>query len=69
MFLVVLIVLINSSQVSAFEAVPANVSDEELMKQVKNDPPDEVKISFWDLPLWIKIHHLITIAAGRTGFI
>ncbi len=43
---------------------PANISDEELMERVKNDPADEVKVSFWELPLWIKVHHILTLAAG-----
>ncbi|ADC65358.1 transcriptional regulator, ArsR family [Ferroglobus placidus DSM 10642] len=48
----------------AFEVKPANVSDEELMERIKNDPTTEVKVSFWDLPLWIKIHHIVTVIAG-----
>lgn len=43
---------------------PANISDEELMERVKNDPADEVKVSFWDLPLWIKVHHILTLAVS-----
>ncbi|AIY90962.1 winged helix-turn-helix transcriptional regulator [Geoglobus acetivorans] len=34
------------------------------MKRVKNDPADEVKVSFWDLPLWIKVHHIATLAVS-----
>jgi len=30
---------------------PANISDEELRKIIETDPADEIKISFWDLPL------------------
>ncbi|MBE8538974.1 ArsR family transcriptional regulator [Geoglobus acetivorans] len=43
---------------------PANVSDEELMERVKNDPADEVRVSFWELPLWIKMHHIATLAVS-----
>ncbi len=46
---------------------PANISDEELMERIKNDPPDEVKVSFWELPLWIKIHHVVTITLAALG--
>ncbi|MFO7967959.1 MAG: winged helix-turn-helix transcriptional regulator [Archaeoglobaceae archaeon] len=53
------------SQASAFGVKPANVTDEELEKIKQNDIDDERKISFWDLPLWIKAHHiyLITLSA------
>jgi len=46
---------------------PANVSDEELEKILKNDVADEVKISFWELPLWIKIHHIVTLSLAVFG--
>lgn len=53
------------SQASAFGVKPANVTDEELEKIKQNDIDDERKISFWNLPLWIKAHHiyLITLSA------
>ncbi|WP_456477739.1 ArsR family transcriptional regulator [Geoglobus ahangari] len=34
------------------------------MERIKNDPADEVKVSFWDLPLWIKVHHIATLAVS-----
>lgn len=48
----------------AFKVKPANISDEELEKRIKSDPPDEVKVSFWQLPLWIKIQYITTVLAG-----
>ena len=62
LFLIFLLNLIMSTL--AFEVKPANISDEELMERVKNDPTTEVKVSFWQLPLWIKIHHIVTVIAG-----
>ncbi|WP_456370005.1 winged helix-turn-helix transcriptional regulator [Geoglobus sp.] len=34
------------------------------MDRVKNDPADEVRVSFWELPLWIKMHHILTLAVS-----
>ena len=53
-----------SLPVSGAKIKPANISDEELMERVKNDPTTEVKVSFWQLPLRIKIHHIVTVIAG-----
>jgi len=51
----------------AAKVKPANISDEELKKIIESDPADEVKISFWDLPLWIKIHYILTVILGALG--
>ena len=56
----ILIVFIFIPVVSAFSDEPINVSDEELQEILKKDDPNEIPISFWDLPLWIKIHYVIT---------
>lgn len=55
---IVLIILIP--QVLAFKSKPANISDEELQKLIENDAPDEIPVSFWELPLWIKLHEIYT---------
>jgi|GEM_PF-1219055 predicted transcriptional regulator len=60
----ILLILLLLNIVSAFEVKPANISDEELQKIIANDPPDEKKISFWDLPLWIKLHHIASLLIG-----
>ncbi len=52
---------------SAATITPANVSDKELEEILKNDVADEVKISFWELPLWIKIHHIVTLCLTTLG--
>jgi len=56
----ILIVFIFIPVVSAFSDEPINVSDKELQEILKKDDPNEIPISFWDLPLWIKIHYVIT---------
>ncbi len=61
-FLLVFLILISTSEAATVK--PANISDGELMERVKNDPADEIKVSFWDLPLWIKMHHILTLVAG-----
>ena len=61
-FLPVFLILISTSEAATVK--PANISDGELMERVKNDPADEIKVSFWDLPLWIKMHHILTLVAG-----
>ena len=60
----ILIILLLLNSATAAEIKPANISDEELQKIIMNDPPDEKKISFWDLPLWIKLHHIATLLIG-----
>ncbi len=62
-----LIILIITHLSIATKIKPANISDEELKKIIKSDPADEIKISFWDLPLWIKIHEIIAIILGVLG--
>ena len=57
---VVAILLILTPQALAFESKPANISDEELQKLIENDAPDEIPVSFWELPLWIKLHEIYT---------
>jgi len=64
-----LLIILLIVPVFAFEVRPANVSDEELQKIIMNDPPDEVKVSFWELPLWIKIHHLLTIVLSMIALL
>ena len=46
---------------------PANISDEELKKIIETDPADEIKISFWDLPLWIKIYEIVALILSILG--
>lgn len=53
--------------VFAFSDEPINVSDKKLQEILKKDNPNEIPISFWDLPLWIKIHYTITIVLGLIG--
>ncbi len=53
--------------VSAFSDEPINVSDKKLQEILKKDDPNEIPISFWDLPLWIKIHYIITVVLGIIG--
>jgi predicted transcriptional regulator len=57
---VVIVLIVLIPQVLAFESKPANISDEELQKLIENDAPDEIPISFWELPLWIKLHEIYT---------
>jgi len=46
---------------------PANISDEELKKIIESDPADEIKITFWDLPLWIKIYEIVALILSILG--
>ncbi len=55
-FVSLAILVLTTSVVSAFEDEPVNISDEELKKILEEDDLDEIQISFWELPLWIKIH-------------
>ncbi|MFP3908852.1 MAG: winged helix-turn-helix transcriptional regulator [Halobacteriota archaeon] len=55
------------SHSSAFDAEPANLSDQELEKRIENDINDEKKISFWDLPLWIKLKYIAGILIAALG--
>jgi len=57
---VVIVLIVLIPQVLAFESKPANISDEELQKLIENDAPDEIPVSFWELPLWIKLHEIYT---------
>lgn len=57
------------STAAAFNVKPANISDKELEKIITNDAPDERKVSFWELPLWIKIHHIISLVIGFVAVI
>ncbi len=65
----ILSILLLLNIVTAFEVKPANISDEELQKIIANDPPDEKKISFWDLPLWIKLHHIASLLIGFVALV
>ncbi|MFO7967924.1 MAG: helix-turn-helix domain-containing protein [Archaeoglobaceae archaeon] len=64
LLLLSLTLLLNPLAVSAFEVEPANVTDEELEEIIKNDVDDEKKITFWELPLWIKIDHIIFLTVS-----
>jgi len=46
---------------------PANISDDELKKIIERDPADEIKVSFWDLPLWIKIYEIVAVILSIFG--
>lgn len=63
----IFIIFIFLPIVSAFSDEPINVSDKELQEILKKDDPNEIPISFWDLPLWIKIHYAITVVLGIIG--
>ena len=66
-FIIFTIIFTFIPVVSAFSDEPINVSDKELQEILKKDDPNEIPISFWDLPLWIKIHYTITIVLGIIG--
>ncbi len=51
----------------AFKWKPANLTDKQLQELIEHDKPDEIKISFWDLPLWIKLHYILTVILGALG--
>ncbi len=63
----VAVFLISTASCYAFKWKPANLTDKQLQELIKNDKPDERKVTFWDLPLWIKIHYLLTILLGVLG--
>lgn len=46
---------------------PANISDDELKKIIESDPADEVKVPFWELPLWIKIYEIVAVILSILG--
>jgi len=52
---VLLLLLFTLQGCYAFKWKPANLTDKQLEELIKNDKPDEIKVTFWDLPLWIKI--------------
>ncbi len=51
----------------AFKWKPANLTDKQLQELIEHDKPDEVRISFWDLPLWVKMQYILTVLAGILG--
>ncbi len=51
----------------AFKWKPANLTDKQLQELIEHDKPDEVRISFWDLPLWVKMQYILTVLAGMLG--
>lgn len=55
------------SHSSAFDVEPANLSDQELEKRIDNDIDDERKVSFWELPLWIKLKYVAGIVVAVLG--
>ena len=64
----VLLLLLSTLQgCYAFKWKPANLTDKQLEELIKNDKPDEIKVTFWDLPLWIKIHYILTVIFGILG--
>lgn len=60
-FILLAILIFTIPTVSAFNDEPINISDEELQKILEKDDPNEIQISFWELPLWIKIHYIATV--------
>ncbi len=60
--LLIIIILINRALAAVVE--PLNISYDEALKIAKNDTTQETKISFWDLPLWIKLHHIFLLIVG-----
>ncbi len=52
--ILVLIILIFPAL--AAEIRPLNISYEDALRIAENDAPDEIPVSFWELPLWIKLH-------------
>ncbi len=67
LFVFVAVFLISTASCYAFKWRPANLTDKQLQELIKNDKPDERKVTFWDLPLWIKIHYLLTLLLGVLG--
>jgi len=67
MLFIFLFYLCNVHLAIAVKITPANISDEELEKRIKNDPPNEIKVTFWELPLWIKIHYTVTLCLTTLG--
>jgi len=68
LFLTLLTILIfTTPTVLAFNDQPINISDEKLQKILEKDDPNEIPISFWELPLWIKIHYIVTVVLGILG--
>ncbi len=65
--IILIFIIIFLPVVSAFSDEPINVSDKKLQEILKKDDPNEIPISFWDLPLWIKIHYIITVVLGIIG--
>ncbi len=66
--LALLMLLSFSLQVCyAFKWKPANLTDKQLQELIKNDKPDEIKITFWQLPWWIKLHYIVTTILGILG--
>jgi len=64
-FIISLIILVLVTPiVLAFSDQPINVSDEELQKILEKDEPDEIPTSYWELPLWIKIHYIVTVVVS-----
>jgi len=63
-FISLTILIITTSTVLAFNDQPINISDKELKKILEKDNPNEIPISFWELPLWIKIHYIVTVFLG-----
>jgi len=63
-FISLTILIIITSTVLAFNDQPINISDKELKKILEKDNPNEIPISFWELPLWIKIHYIVTVFLG-----
>ncbi len=60
-FISLTILIIATSTVLAFNDQPVNISDKELKKILEKDDLNEIPISFWELPLWIKIHYIVTV--------
>ena len=66
--LALLILLYFSLQICyAFKWKPANLTDKQLQELIKNDKPDEIKVTFWQLPWWIKLHYILTTILGILG--
>ncbi|KUJ92812.1 MAG: hypothetical protein XD40_2006 [Archaeoglobus fulgidus] len=59
-----LIFLLLTYPVSAFSDQPVNISDEKLQKILEEDDANEIRITFWDLPLWIKVQYILGVLGG-----
>jgi len=66
-FTLLTILIFTTPTILAFNDQPINISDEELQKILEKDDPNEIPISFWELPLWIKIHYIVTVVLGILG--